>query len=249
MVEQWSNGSMLVSKCWKQSVPDWTLAYFFKEYLGCVYIYNIFNRIHLNALARNHRTPFHIYPKGVDVWINVHDCAWSNLSNHGSNSSQGNHGNHSSCRRFSESSGCNVGGTRFRPTRRAPSHCAISPKQGAKRSQIWWSACGLAPSARVDGFLPIETLCEENGRCRESIWYIGYSKGCSYLVLQSRTCLLYNTINQSRTCLLYNIINIVAIHATHVMYTSFSGCSYLGLQPIYGVFDKLGTPQNDSSLH
>ena len=111
----WSSGAtvLVVSKCWQQSVPDWTLAYSFLEYLGY-----IFNRIHLNALARNHRTPFHIYPTGVDVWINVHDCAWSNLSNHGSNSSQGNHGNHSACRRFSESSGYNVGGTRFCLTRR-----------------------------------------------------------------------------------------------------------------------------------
>ena len=37
--------------------------------------------------------------------------------------------------------------------------------------------------------------------------------------------------------------------ATHEMPTSFSGCSYLVLQPEYDVVEKPGSPDNYSSLH
>jgi len=37
--------------------------------------------------------------------------------------------------------------------------------------------------------------------------------------------------------------------ATHEMPTSFSGCSYLVLQPEYDVVEKPGYPDNYSSLH
>ena len=196
-------------------MPDWTLAY---SWLECL-------EIQRNSPECTDTWPLNTFPYlSQKSWF-----ARSNLSNHGSNSSQYSHGNHSPYGRFSESSGCrccSLGGTRFR---RAVILCHLSEASRSKELRGHGSGDPRAAELRRRGMDScLKTLwCEENGSIMSCRKYVLHRviQGV-FRPRSSFPCIGFGAWPHSPK--------------PHAMPTSFSGCSYFVLQPIYGVFDKPG---------